>query len=355
MFADDVRDVVLEFQDFDVAASPQPTLALRLKDVYYPLQVTLHYRVHEEYDLIERWVTLENLGDAPMLIERLFSAKWTLPRGDNYSLTHMYGRHIDEFHMKREALTPGLKVIESRRIITSHRASPWFAVDRGANEEQGEVWFGTLAWSGNFKITAEVTEFASTRLSIGLNDWDFAWKLMPGEPFTTPSAISGYTKNGFGTASRIFHDYVRDEILPYGKILHKVLYNSWEATLFDVDEASQSKLAEIAAQMGVELFVMDDGWFHKRNLDNAGLGDWFTDKVKFPNGLGGLIQRVNDLGMDFGLWVEPEMVNPDSDLYRAHPDWVIHFPTRAPTESRNQLILSMARTDVQEYIIETLD
>ena len=354
-FADEVRDVVLVYEDFKVTASSSPTLDLRLRDSFYPLHVTLHYRLYEEYDLIERWVTLENLGDEPILAERAFSAKLTLPPGSNYFLTHLYGRHNAEFQMQRESLTLGLKVIESRRIIPSHRANPWFAVDRNASEENGEVWFGTLAWSGNFKITAEVTEFASTRISIGLNDWDFAWKLMPNQPFVTPASISGYTQSGFGAASRIFHDYVRNEIIPHGKVLHKILYNSWEATLFEVDEISQSKLAEIAAQMGVELFVLDDGWFHNRNLDNAGLGDWFPDKLKFPNGLGGLIKNINNLGMDFGLWVEPEMVNPDSDLYRAHPDWVIHFPTRARTQSRNQLILNMARADVQNYIIETLD
>ena len=354
-FPDGVRDVVLTFVDFITTASPQPTLALRFKDSVYPLQVTLHYRIHEEYDLIERWVTLENLGTDAIHVERVFSAKWTMPPGDDYSLSHLYGRHVGEFQMQREALTPGLKVIESRRLIPSHRAAPWFAVDRCAGEEHGDVWFGTLAWSGNFKITAEVTEFASTRVSVGLNDWDFAWKLIPGQPFVTPSSISGYTSNGFGDASRSFHDYVRNELIPHGKVLHKILYNSWEATLFAVDETSQSNLAAIAANMGVELFVMDDGWFHNRNWDNAGLGDWFPDKVKFPNGLHNLIKNVNDLGMDFGLWVEPEMTNPDSDLYRTHPDWVIHFPTRARTESRNQLILNMARADVQEYIIGVLD
>jgi alpha-galactosidase len=354
-FADGVRDVVLEFQDFTTTASPYPTLALRFRDSSYPLQLTLHYRLHEAHDLIERWTTLENLGDEPILVERAFSAKWTLPQGDNYSLTHLYGRHNDEFNLKREGLSAGLKVIESRRIIPSHRATPWFAVDVNASEEHGDVWFGTLVWSGNFKLTAEVTEFASTRLSIGVNDWDFAWKLLPNEPLVTPTAISGYTAHGFGSASRTLHEYVRAELIPHGKALHKILYNSWEATLFNVDEESQSKLAGMAAEMGVELFVMDDGWFHNRNWDNAGLGDWFPDAVKFPNGLGGLIKNVNNLGMDFGLWVEPEMVNPDSDLYRAHPDWVIHFPTRARTESRNQLILNMAREDVQEYIIETLD
>lgn len=354
-FADGVRDVVLSYENFTVQDSSTPELAIHLKDSYYPLHVTLHYRIHVDYDLIERWVTLENLGETPITIERVFSAKWTIPQGDNYSLTHMYGRHIDEFHIKREPLTQGLKTIESRRIITSHQQTPWFAIDRCASEDFGEVWFGTLAWSGNWKISAEVTEFASTRVNIGLNDWDFAWQLLPGQSFVTPAAISGYTQDGFGAASRNLHAYVRDMLLPHGHILHKVLYNSWEATTFHVDEPSQAALAEIAAKMGVELFVMDDGWFHGRLSDNAGLGDWWPDEVKFPNGLGGLVQKVNALGMDFGLWVEPEMVNPDSDLYRAHSDWVIHFPTRARSETRQQLILNFGREDVQNYIIGVLD
>jgi alpha-galactosidase len=354
-FADGVRDAVLTFVDSSVTDSSTPELAIRLKDAYYPLQVTLHYRVHADYDLVERWVTLENLGVEPIQVERAFSAKWTLPPGDEYFLTHMYGRHLDEFNLQREPLTPGLKTIESRRIIPSHRAVPWFAIDRSASEDSGEVWFGTLAWSGNFRINAEVTEFASTRVSLGWNDWDFGWTLQPDQPLVTPPSLAGYTKGGFGGASRQVHAYVRERVLPHGGTPHKVLYNSWEATLFDVDEASQSALAEIAAQMGVELFVMDDGWFHGRKWDNAGLGDWWPDEVKFPHGLGGLIKKVNGLGMDFGLWVEPEMVNPDSELYRAHPDWVIHFPTRARTESRNQLILNMAREDVQEYVLGVLD
>ena len=144
-------------------------------------------------------------------------------------------------------------------------------------------------------------------------------------------------------------------MLPHGKRLHPVLYNSWEAVFFDVNEESQMAVAEIAAEMGVELFVMDDGWFHRRNLDNAGLGDWWPDATKFPNGIKPLIDRVNALGMEFGIWLEPEMVNPDSELYRAHPDWVIHFPNRARTELRNQLILNLGRADVQEYLIDVLD
>lgn len=354
-FADGVRDTVLEYVDFTVEDGADPQLNIRMKDVYYPLQVTLHYRAHGDYDLFERWVTLENLGDTPITIERVFSAKLTLPQGDDYFFTHLVGRHLDEFRMKREPLTAGIKSIESRRMITSHHASPWFAVDKQAGEQSGEVWFGSLAWSGNWKISAEVTEFASTRISLGLNDWDFAWELAAGQPFVTPPVIFGYTKNGFGEASRRYHDYVRDRLLPHKHEIHKILYNSWEATTFDVDETSQSALAEIAARMGVELFVTDDGWFHGRLSDNAGLGDWWPDEVKFPNGLGGLIEKVNALGMEFGLWVEPEMVNPNSELYRAHPDWVIHFPTRPRTESRQQLMLNLGRPDVQDYIIQAMD
>jgi len=353
-FADGVRDLVLSYQGFSTPAAPWPELALHLQDADYPLRVTLHYRAYEEYDLIARWITIENQGEAPVLIERALSAKWTLPPGDDYFFNHMYGRHLNEYNLKREALTPGLKTIESRRLTTSHHHTPWFGIERNATEDSGEVWFGTLAWSGNWKITTEVTEFDSTRVSIGINDWDFAWRLNPAETFVTPEAISGYVKDGFGAASRRMHDFIRDNLLPHKRHTRKVLYNSWEATTFNVDEASQTALAEIAAKMGIELFVMDDGWFHGRLTDNAGLGDWWPDEKKFPNGLGGLIKKVNTLGMDFGLWVEPEMVNPDSDLYRAHPDWVIHFPTRKRTEARQQLILNLGRTDVQEHILDFL-
>lgn len=352
-FSDGTRDTVLLFEE---ASVQEEELTLRLRDAQFPLRVNLHYRAYPAFDLIERWVTVENLGSQPVTLERVFSAQWHLPRFGQYRLTHLSGKWLDENHLQREFLKPGLKVLESRRITTSHHASPWFAIDRGtADEEQGEVWFGALAWSGNWKITAEVTDFESTRLNIGLNDWDFAWRLQPGEVFTTPPAFAGYTKSGFGAASRLLHDFIRHSVLPHGPLTHKVLYNSWEATTFDVDVESQTHLAELAAEMGIELFVVDDGWFQGRNADNAGLGDWWPDPAKFPEGLQPLIRKVNELGMDFGLWIEPEMVNPDSDLYRAHPDWVIHFPSRPRTEARNQLILNLARPDVQEYLIETID
>lgn len=352
-FADGVRIQDLRFEDATVHDN---SLTIQLVDRYYPLRVTLTYRVHYAYDLIERSTRIENLGDEPMQIERIFSAQWHLPANANYRLTHLAGRWLDEMHLQRDWLTPGVKVLESRRLTTSHNANPWFALDRGnADETQGEVWFGLLEWSGNWQIAAEVTNFGSTRINIGLNDWDFGWRLNGGEAFVTPAAYAGYCRQGFGQMSHLLHDFIRDTVLPHGKALHQVIYNSWEATTFAVDEASQSHLAELAAAMGIELFVMDDGWFHGRDDDHAGLGDWWPDVRKFPNGLQPLIARVNALGMDFGLWVEPEMVNPNSDLYRAHPDWVLHFPNRPRTEARNQLILNLARQDVQDYLFAHLD
>jgi len=381
-FADGVRDVVLRFERA-VQATDNPAhapagqvpaargatvppyspgyqapegLDVYLHDAHYPLVVVLHYRLHPAYDLIERSVTLRNDGDTPTTLERAWSAQWPVPKGDQYRLTHLAGRWADENHLVREPLTRGIKRYESRRINTSHQHEPWFALDRGtADEDQGKVWFGALAWSGNWAMAAEVNDSGFTHVSAGLNDWDFAWRLDPGASFTTPPCFGGYSASGFGAASRHLHDFVRDALVPHEHAPHKVLYNSWEVTNFDVDEPSQVDLARIAAALGVELFVMDDGWFHGRGNDKAGLGDWWPDEQKFPRGLTPLIEQVNAMGMDFGLWIEPEMVNPDSDLYRAHPEWVIHFPTRHRTEARNQLVLNVARADVQAYLIDKLD
>lgn len=352
---DGVRDLVLDFVHAEVRDGDQH-LIIHLKDHFYAVKLELHYVIHPVYDLIERYAVLTNHTDNPISIERIFSAQWHMPVGDNHRLSYVHGKWAEETQLLRDTLQVGTKILESRRLTTSLHANPWFMLDRGnADENQGEIWFGTLQWSGNWKMLAEVTDFHSTRVNIGLNDWDFMWRLPAGESFTTPSGFGGYTRDGFGAASRKLHDYIRERLLPHGQALHKILYNSWEATFFDVNEPSQTEIAEVAASLGVELFVMDDGWFHGRKDDHAGLGDWWPDAEKFPNGLQPLIEKVNTLGMDFGLWVEPEMVNPNSELYRSHPDWVIHFPNRERTEMRNQLILNFARKDVQAYIIDLLD
>ncbi|MBK8136926.1 MAG: alpha-galactosidase [Chloroflexi bacterium] len=348
---DGTRDTVLRFSSAHVDGD---SLKLTLQDADYPLTVTLHYRVHAQYDLVERWTEVRNDGDGAVSLERVLSASWNMPHGGQYRLRHMTGKWFDEWTPQCEPLTSGVKVLESRRLTTSHNHNPFWTLDSDASEEHGDVWFGTLAWSGNWTLKAEVTDFHATRILTGLNDYDFTWRLNPGETFTTPSALAGYSSGGYGAASRILHDYVRETLLPHPGAVRKVIFNSWEVSTFHVDEASQMRFAEIAAGLGVELFVMDDGWFKGRNKDDAGLGDWVPDPTKFPNGLQPLAAHIKSLGMEFGLWIEPEMVNPDSDLYRRSPDWVIHFPTRERTEMRQQLILNLGRTDVQDYLIDSI-
>jgi alpha-galactosidase len=251
-----------------------------------------------------------------------------------------------------------MKVLESRLGRTGHNLNPWFAIDPGnAEEESGRVWFGALAWSGNWRITVEQTPYDQVRVTGGFNTFDFSYPLNPGQSLETPEFYGGYSDHGFGEASRLLDRLELAHIEPHGlnARVRPVLYNSWEATEFNVTEAGQKALAEKAAKLGVELFVVDDGWFGKRNNDHAGLGDWVVNPQKFPNGLNSLISYVNGLGMDFGLWVEPEMVNPDSDLYRAHPDWVMNFPGRPRSELRNQLVLNLARDDVRDYLFNVLD
>jgi alpha-galactosidase len=352
-YADGVRDVRLRYQSDSIEGE---TLAIVLEDSAYQLKATLYYRVHAAYDLIERWVVVENGGEAALELERIFSAQWHLPAGQNYRLHHLWGKWFDEWNHVVEPLATGVKVLESRRITSSHQHNPYFAVDKGnADESQGEVWFGLLEWSGNWKLCAEVNEFYQTRLSMGLNDWDFRWRLNAGESFQTPSAFAGYSDAGHGAASRLLHDYIREQQVPHPEQERYVLYNSWEATFFDINVEQQKSFAHKAAAMGIELFVMDDGWFDGRKNDHAGLGDWYPDSEKFPDGLSPLIEHVHGLGMKFGLWIEPEMVNPNSALYRAHPDWAIHFPNRSRTEARNQLILNLAVPEVQDYLIKLLD
>ena len=273
-------------------------------------------------------------------------------------MSYLTGRWAGEFSLQSRAVTPGATVIESRKGMTSHQANPWIALSRKSTEEEsGPVWFAALAWSGSWRISVDMDQMGGVRVTGGYNPFDFSYRLKPGERLTTPAFHLGFSDQGFGGASRQFHRYQRAKILPGAPHtrVRPVLYNSWEATEFAVDEAGQMALAEQAAKIGVERFVVDDGWFGLRNSSHSGLGDWHVNKTKFPNGLAPLIAQVNRLGMEFGLWVEPEMVNPDSDLYRKHPDWVLHFPGRARSEARDQLVLNLARADVYQYLLQALD
>lgn len=327
-------------------------LRLRFRDT--GLAITLHYRTRG--DVVERWTSLDNDGDEALELLRADSAVWTLPEREGWRLSQLHGRWAAESRLVRSDLTYGEKVIGSRRGHTGHQHLPWVALDLDATEERGEVYGCALGWSGSWRIA--VAQLPDARVQIGGGagyDDSGLLLLAPGESFTTPVFAGLWSDAGFGGASRTWHTYQRTYVIPDADQDRPVLYNSWEATQFDISEEQQGVLARRAAAAGVELFVVDDGWFGKRTSDRAGLGDWTPNPDRFPGGLKPLADYVHALGMQFGIWVEPEMVNPDSDLYRAHPDWVQFQPGRKRTEFRNQLVLNLAREDVQEYLWERLD
>ncbi|MEV6485622.1 alpha-galactosidase [Streptomyces sp. NPDC051576] len=327
-------------------------LRLRFRDT--GLAITLHYRMRD--DVVERWTTLGNDGSEPLELLRADSAVWTLPERDGWRLSQLHGRWAAESRLTRSELTYGEKVIGSRRGHTGHQHLPWVALDTDATEERGEVYGCALGWSGSWRIAVAQLPDARVQIGGGAGYDDSGLLLLePGESFTTPVFAGLWSDGGYGGASRTWHTYQRTYVIPDADQDRPVLYNSWEATQFDISEEQQGVLARRAAAAGVELFVVDDGWFGKRTSDRAGLGDWTPNPDRFPGGVKPLADYVHGLGMQFGIWVEPEMVNPDSDLYRAHPDWVQFQPGRKRTEFRNQLVLNLAREDVQEYLWERLD
>jgi alpha-galactosidase len=359
-FADGNRDLVLHY---DSHAERTNGVDVVLKDISRKIYVTLHYSIDPQTGILARSATIENRESAPVTIEQAAAAAWALPPA-HYTLNYLTGRWAGEWNLTQETLQHGARVLESRRGSTSHQANPWFAIQAGPpDEDHGEVWFGALAWSGSWRITVEQDQLDAVRVTGGFNPFDFGYVLHPGDKLETPVFYGGYSAHGLGGASRLLHAFELHNILPRTEKTaslatpkpRPVIYNSWEATEFNVSEAGQIALAEKAAALGVERFVMDDGWFGQRKNDHAGLGDWYVNQQKFPRGMKPLIDRVDALGMDFGLWVEPEMVNPDSDLYRKHPDWVLNFPGRPRTEQRNQLVLNLARSDVREYVLGFLD
>jgi alpha-galactosidase len=363
-FADGNRDLTLHFVSGKPAGAG--TFEILLKDISREIYVTLHYSIDPASGILARSAVIENREKQPVVIEQAAAAQWTLPPA-RYTLSYLTGRWAGEWTLNQEPIQGGARVIESRRGTTGHQANPWFAISRDdshmsvgpfeAGEEHGEVWFGALAWSGSWRFTVEKTQLDAVRVTGGFNPFDFGYKLKPGERLETPIFYGGYSNHGLGGASRLLHKFEIAHILPHAPDPkpRPVIYNSWEATEFRVDEAGQIAIAEKAASIGVDRFVMDDGWFGQRKDDHAGLGDWYVNAEKFPYGLKPLIDKVHSLGMDFGLWVEPEMINPDSDLYRKHPDWVLNFPGRPRSESRNQLVLNLARPDVRDYVEGFLD
>ncbi|MFF8918564.1 alpha-galactosidase [Streptomyces sp. NPDC015032] len=357
-FADGTRGAQWRFVSHTVDGGE---LRLRLEDRRRPLRAELCYRVRPGTDVIERWTELTHLEagdgpDGPLTVDRLDSASWTAPPLTDYRLSHLVGGWNSEFQLQRDRLPVAETVLTSRRGLTGHHASPWLAVDDGtAGEERGEVWSTALAWSGSWRVTVHRDPVGRTTWTGGFGHEGIGWTLRAGESLRTPVYAGLYTPRGFGGASRAWQAHVRQHVLPEPERDRPVLYNSWEATGFDVDEPGQIRLAHVAARLGAELFVLDDGWFGTRRDDRSGLGDWTPRPEAFPRGLRPLADEVHRLGMEFGLWVEPEMVNRDSELYRTHPDWVVHSPHLDATELRNQLMLNFARPEVETWAHGTLD
>jgi alpha-galactosidase len=355
-FPDGNRDLVLHYVSHTIQNN---TLSIMLKDISRDVAVDLIYQMDEETGVLARLARIENRTKLPFTIEQVFAATWNLGPSNDYQLRYLTGRWAGEWNLQQTALHPGKVLLESRRGSTGDEVNPWFAIERASQPDQdvGDVWFGALGWSGSWQINVETDWQNRVRVTGGYTPFDFSYVLAPGQSLETPRFYGGYSNAGIGGASRLLHRFELDSIVPAAphRRLRPVLYNSWEATGFDVNEAGQEALAEKAASIGVERFVMDDGWFGERKDDHAGLGDWYVNPQKFPHGLKPLIDKVHTLGMDFGLWVEPEMVDPNSDLYRKHPDWVLNFTDRPRTEGRNQLVLNLARDDVRAYVYGFLD
>ena len=332
------------------------TLSIVLRDAVTGLRVELLYGVYEERDVITRAVRLTNEGEKAIKLERAATVCLDMPFG-RWDLLHFHGRHTMERMPERVRLMRGIQTVASRRGASSHHHNPFVILcDREASEDQGECLGVMLAYSGNHRTDVEVDQMGSTRVVSGINDALFSWHLDPGDTFHTPEAILSFTADGLNALSRNYHRFLRGNVIRsrWNERRRPVLINNWEATYFNFDSEKILNIARKAANLGVELMVLDDGWFGARDDDNAGLGDWFVNEKKLPGGLNPLIEQINALGMKFGIWVEPEMVNEDSDLYRAHPEWALTTPGRNPSMGRNQLVLDMANPDVVEYIYERM-
>lgn len=348
-FSDKTREIVLRYEGYEINGQE---LIIKLKDNHYDFDVNLHYRSHYDYDLMERWVEIVNNTKDQVLVEKIHSAQFHIPyEGLNFSNTRgHWGAEQQRFTQK---MSFGKVVIENRRGISTHNHNPHFILDKDATESTGEVYFGALKLSGNFKGVVEQTQYGETLVQMGINEFDFELSLEAGKSLIAPAIICGYTSRGFERMSHNLHKFANDNILRSG--LRPVLYNSWEATEFKVTCNEQIKLAKKAKEIGAELFVVDDGWFGERDCIDNGLGDWYVNEEKFPNGLKPLIDEVKGLDMKFGIWVEPEMVNPLASLYKEHPDWIYHYETRVSDTSRGQYVLNMTKKEVKEFVYQMLD
>jgi len=330
------------------------TLEITLEDSVSYIKVVVAYTVYEQRNVITRTARIVNEGSSSIKLLRALSANVDF-RDADFDFLHLSGAHVRERYVDRHALRTGMQSIESRRGASSHQQNPFIALLRkNATEDTGEVFAFNLVYSGNFVAQAEVDQFKNTRVSLGINPFDFSWMLKAGEAFQCPEVVMVYSHQGLGDMSRTFHDLYRTRLCR-GEFRDKerpILVNNWEATYFDFDADKIEEISTVGKELGIELFVLDDGWFGKRDDDKRSLGDWFVDQAKLPNGLGDLAESIRKMDMQFGLWFEPEMISVDSDLYRKHPEWCLHVPNYSRSESRNQLVLDLSRKDVCDALIK---
>lgn len=330
------------------------TLEITLEDKISGVEVVLSYSVFDDYDVILRNTRIHNISDSTIEIDSAYSANLDIAKG-NYDLIYFSGGWGREREFCRSEIQQGAKIdISNARGGSGHTLNPFIMVsEHNADEDKGNVYGFSLIYSGNHSSMIECDQYGNIRVQQGINPFMFKWTLEKGESFVTPQCVMCYSENGIGGLSRELNDVYRTNLCrsKWADKDRPILINNWEATYFDFDEDKLLSIAKRAKEAGVELFVLDDGWFGTRNDDFSGLGDWTVNYDKLPSGIDGLAKRINDIGLKFGLWFEPEMVNPDSDLYRAHPDWAISVPNRISSLSRNQLILDLSRDDVCDYII----
>lgn len=332
------------------------TLEVVLQDVYKKLEVILYYGVFENLDVITRACKIVNKGEDKVNLLRAYSMCLDFNNKD-MDFVHFYGRHAMERIMERTPLHHGIQSVGSRRGFSSHQHNPFVVLcAHDAGEDHGNCYGASFVYSGNFAAEAEVTQADCTRMTMGIHDAQFQFALQPQESFTAPEVMLSFSSEGLGTLSRNYHKAIRYHICrgKYKTARRPILINNWEATYFNFNTEKLLDIAREAKKLGIEMLVMDDGWFGKREDDVSGLGDWFVNEKKLGGKLKDLVDGVNEIGLKFGIWFEPEMISEDSDLYRAHPDWALKIPGRAPTRGRQQLVLDFSREDVRTYIFDRM-
>jgi alpha-galactosidase len=331
-----------------------------LKDEIYALEVALHFQVFLKENVIEQWAVITNKEKKAIELKKYASCNLYFSANEYY-LTSYHSAWAKEFQPEEVRLTDGIKTIESKLGTRPNLfASPSFqlAFDRPATEDEGKVLLGQLTWTGNFKLDFEMDAYRNLRFIGGINPYSSEYPLATNQSFTTPSFVFTYSENGKGEASRNLHRWARKYRIMDADGTRMTLLNNWEATYFDFDEQKLVKLLDTTKEAGLDLFLLDDGWFankYPRNSDTTGLGDWQENKEKLPNGLGYLVQKATERGVKFGVWIEPEMVNPKSELYENHPDWVLKQPNRPEFYCRNQLVLDLTNPSVQDFVFGILD